>query len=180
VALFGRRRVPARAVPAALARPEKALRAERNDHGFLADDGLTINFEGYDLFDTNGTQLDVQHGFGAMEVVAGVWVSRVAGLSHYPAAARSPALKPLEEALLRHEPDNAIDPNAVSIRLADGQLAGHVPADVAPIVRTLMLPETWGVARILGVYSLARKGPIGIRLLIPFGADLMLTVHDPD
>jgi hypothetical protein len=36
------------------------------------------------------------------------------------------------------------------------------------------------VARILGVYSLARKGPIGIRLLIPFGADLMLTVHDPD
>jgi hypothetical protein len=62
VALFGRRRVPARAVPAALARPEKALRAERNDHGFLADDGLTINFEGYDLFDTNGTQLDVQHG----------------------------------------------------------------------------------------------------------------------
>jgi hypothetical protein len=64
-----------------------------------------------------------------------VFVTWVAGESHYPDALGHADFAPGSPLVLRHEPDNPFDPNAIGIHSADETLkVGHVPA---VIVRNL-------------------------------------------
>ena len=58
-----------------------------------------------------------------------VFVTWVAGESHYPDALGHAEFAPGSPLVLRHEPDNPFDPNAIGIHNADETLkVGYVPA----------------------------------------------------
>ena len=69
-----------------------------------------------------------------------VFVTWVAGISHYPAAVDLPDFEPGSEVVLRPEPDNPFDPNAIGVWNASGSVqVGYLPA---VIVRDLpSVPE---------------------------------------
>lgn len=58
-----------------------------------------------------------------------VFVTRVAGISHYPAAVDRPDFAPGNDLVLRPEPDNPFDPKAIGVWNASGTVqVGHLPA----------------------------------------------------
>jgi hypothetical protein len=58
-----------------------------------------------------------------------VFVTWVAGIFHYPDAVDHPDFAPGSEIVLRPDPDNAFDPNAIGVWNAAATLrVGHVPA----------------------------------------------------
>jgi hypothetical protein len=60
-----------------------------------------------------------------------VFVTLVAGISHYPDAADLPEFAPGSEIVLRPEPDNPFDPNAIAVWNASGSVqVGYLPAVV--------------------------------------------------
>jgi len=69
-----------------------------------------------------------------------VFVTWVAGISHYPAAVDRPDFAPGNDLVLRPEPENPFDPNAIGVWNASGTVqVGHLPA---VIVRDLpRVPE---------------------------------------
>ena len=69
-----------------------------------------------------------------------VFVTWVAGISHHPTAVDLPDFAPGSEVVLRPEPDNPFDPNAISVWNASGSVqVGYLPA---VIVRDLpSVPE---------------------------------------
>ena len=66
-------------------------------------------------------------------LAAGAVVTRVAGVSHRPAALQDPAFGPGRPLELLPEPSNPHDPNAVAVWDAGHRHhVGYVPADLAP------------------------------------------------
>ena len=58
-----------------------------------------------------------------------VFVTWVAGISHHPTAVDLPDFAPGSEVVLRPEPDNPFDPNAISVWNASGSVqVGYLPA----------------------------------------------------
>lgn len=61
-----------------------------------------------------------------------VFVTWVAGMSYYPAAADLPDFAPGREVVLRPEPSNPFDPNAIGVWNASASVqVGHLPAVIA-------------------------------------------------
>jgi HIRAN domain len=61
-----------------------------------------------------------------------VFVTWVAGISHFPAAVDRPDFAPGNEVVLRSEPDNPFDPNAIGVWNASGTVqVGYLPAVIA-------------------------------------------------
>lgn len=152
----------------------------RADHAFTTDAGADMSFSGYDFFDSEGTPRDVGHGEAATEVDPGIWIMRLAGMRHNLPTHRAREIEPLSVVVLRSEPSNPVDPNAIAVHLPDGMRAGYVPAaaarDLAPILRAAGTDHINAV--VLGVYSVGSL-PVGVRVMV-FDRNISFTVRDPD
>jgi HIRAN domain len=106
------------------------VHAEREDRYWYPDDGGAVWLAGYQLVDPgSGRWL----GRDAPELAErGLRVVHVAGAAqHHRDALQSDALEPGTPVLLRRDPGNAHDPNAIAVDTATGEQAGWVPRDVA-------------------------------------------------
>jgi hypothetical protein len=153
--------------------PMLTVKLERNDHDFEGSSGATIRFAGYNVYDPDGRFLDVEHEQPATNVGPGLWIARLAGLSHYPAAAKSPSFHPLAMVTLHPDPTNPVDADAIEVRLSDGTRAGYVPAVLAPTVGAVLRENDTPATLITGIYSIRTKA-ISARLLISLERDIQV------
>jgi hypothetical protein len=118
---------------------------------------------------------DAVHGLGfeletgsAFDAPPGMWNTEVAGVSHRHQALQGDGLQPLQRVLLRPEPANAYDGNAVAVYDASGQvMVGYVPRDLARDLRPLLASG----GRLYGLTTLEWRhretgDRVGIRLLV--------------
>jgi HIRAN domain len=98
---------------------------EFRERYWYPDDGGEVWVAGYQAVDADGR-------FVGREGIPGAIVCGVAGAVHRPEALAAAVLgAPL---VVRPEPANEHDPNAVAVDLADGTPLGYVPREFAPRV----------------------------------------------
>jgi hypothetical protein len=104
---------------------------ELQERYWYPDDGGQVWVAGYQLVDASGRFV----GRASPELAAlGLIVAWVAGAVHRPDALASSLAAPGSSLVLRPEPSNPHDPNAVAVELADGSPVGYVPREFAPRV----------------------------------------------
>ena len=107
------------------------IAVEFRERYWYPDDGGEVWVAGYHLVDDAGNFL----ARDAPQLAArGLIVAGVAGVSHRPDALASDEAAPGRPLMLRPEPDNEHDPNAVAVLLASGEPLGYVPRELAPQV----------------------------------------------
>lgn len=107
-----------------------AVRVVEDTHAYAAADGTTWWSGGYAPIyeDKHGEPHFV--ALGQYLPDPRVLYCKVAGVQHHPAALHASWLKPGSIALLRPEPENPYDPNAVGAWNASGTIqAGYIPAE---------------------------------------------------
>jgi len=118
-------------------------------------------WRGYVLVDSV-TDLLVRH----------VFVTWVAGL-HFPNAAEHPDFAPGRDLVLRPEPDNPFDPNAIGVWNADATIqAGHLPAVIVRDLSRLpgerhglVVGEMFEGPEHLGLWVIVAREPITLNLI---------------
>lgn len=109
---------------------DTTLRVVRDDGSFTAEDGSTIHALGFALLDPIGEF--TQPGEDEWLREAGCRLCKVAGLTHHPQAAQDDRFAPGSVVVLAPDPNNPVDPHAVTIWDARGELqVGFVPAELA-------------------------------------------------
>jgi hypothetical protein len=106
------------------------VHAEREDRYWYPDDGGAVWLAGYQLVDPgSGRWL----GRDAPELAArGLRIASIAGAAqHHGDALQSPDLEPGRPLLLRRDPGNPHDANAIAVETPGGEQAGWVPREVA-------------------------------------------------
>ena len=104
---------------------------EFRERYWYPDDGGEVWVSGYHLVDASGQFL----ARDAPQLAAlGLIVTAVAGASHRPEALASDRAAPGQPLVLRPEPDNPHDSDAVAVLLASGEPLGYVPREIAPRV----------------------------------------------
>jgi hypothetical protein len=106
-----------------------------------------------------------------------VFVTWVAGISHHPAAVDLPDFAPGSEVVLRPEPDNASDPNAVGVWNACGTVqVGYLPAVVVhdlPRIpggrHGLMVGEMVHGSDRVGLWVVVARDPVVLRVITNAG-----------
>ena len=102
-----------------------------------------------------------------------VIVTWIAGISHYPAAVDLPDFAPGSEVVLRPEPDNQFDPNAIGVWNASGVVkVGHLPAFIVrdlPSVpderHGLMVGEMVHGTDRVGLWVVVAREPVVLRVV---------------
>jgi hypothetical protein len=102
------------------------IAVEFQERYWYPDDGGEVWVAGY-------TPIDASGRFMSREALAadGLLVANVAGAVHRPSALESDGAAPGRRLLLRPEPDNPHDPNAVAVLTEEGLALGYVPRDLA-------------------------------------------------
>jgi hypothetical protein len=109
---------------------DTTLRVVRDDGSFTAEDGSTIHALGFALLDPIGGF--TQPGDDDWLREAGCRLCKVAGLTHQPQAAQDERFAPGSVVVLAPDPTNPVDPHAVTVWDAKGELqVGFVPAALA-------------------------------------------------
>jgi HIRAN domain-containing protein len=104
---------------------------ELQERYWYPEDGGEVWVAGYHVLDAAGHFL----GRDAPELAAlGLLISHVAGAVHRPSALESDGAAPGRPLVLRPEPDNPHDPQAVAVLLESGEPLGYVPREIAPRV----------------------------------------------
>ena len=101
---------------------------EHQERYWYPDDGGEVWVAGYHVVDESGRFV------GRDAMPDGLIVANVAGAAHRPEALASDGAAPGSPLVLRPEPENPHDPNAVAVLLADGSPLGYVPRELAPRV----------------------------------------------
>jgi hypothetical protein len=157
-----RRRRRAQAAAAALPPLiDTKLAVVRQDGSFSARDGSTVHSLGYHLLDPIGEFTEV--GEDAWLRERGCRLTRVAGLTHHAQAAQDERFAPGSVVVLCPDPANPVDPHAVGVWDASGELqVGFVPAEISEdIAKRIASGEMLGAA-VLREY---RSEPTGGRRL---------------
>ena len=153
-------------------------------HTFETEDGTSIWCGGYTPVDEDGQFL--REG-DRQTSDPRCFFCRVAGTSYRRDALQREDLKPGVPVLLRPEPDNERDPNAIAV-WDSGATAhlGYIPADLSPTLRAQVpagrdLGETFGGVIITEFRRGSGDGPrVGLRILVGPVGDLMLHVRESD
>jgi len=106
-----------------------------------------------------------------------VFVTSVAGISHYPAAVDLPDFAPGSDLILRPEPDNPFDPKAVGVWNASGTVqVGHLPAVIVhdlPRIpgerHGLMVGEMVHGTDRVGLWVVVAREPVVLRVVTKVG-----------
>jgi hypothetical protein len=108
------------------------VRVVEDTHSYTADDGSAWWSGGYAPVyeDADGENYFLALGEYLSDTC--VLYCKVAGVRHYPEALRDPRFKPGSAAILRLEPDNPYDSDAVGVWDGTGSVqVGHIPADLS-------------------------------------------------
>lgn len=165
--------------------PLVVLNLIADDGQFGGDDGATISATGYMPLDDDDEPIHhSDHG----PVIPGLFLFRIAGMSHHPVGAQSSAVSPFGDVFLFHEPDNEVDSNAVGIFTATMDRIGYAPASLAPsLLGAGMFPLKLNNAERLGAHGVVTKvfsrgtRRVGAEVALPLaGWELQVVVVTPD
>lgn len=153
-------------------------------HTFEAEDGTSIWCAGYTPVDQDGQFLrEADHH----TLDPRCFFCRVAGTSYRRDTLQREDLKPGTPVLLRPEPDNQHDPNAIAVWDPSGEVQlGYIPAELSPVLQTRVpagrdLTEVFGGVIITEFRRGSEAGPrVGLRILVGPVGDLMLNVRESD
>jgi hypothetical protein len=160
------------------------VRVLEDTHPYATPDGSTWWSGGYAPIsaDEHG-----EHHFtrlGQHLCNSSVLYCKIAGAQHHPAALQGSLFKPGSTALLRPEPENPYDPNAVGIWDPSGSIqAGYIPADHSANVTSRILAGEQLIAYVLReIRCQSRSGPRAAlhALVMPAGElNLSMAVATP-
>jgi hypothetical protein len=111
---------------------------------------------------------------------------KVAGARHYPGVLDDPRIGPGSPVVVKAEPENPYDENAVAIwGLVDGDHVGqlgHVPATLCPEIATILKTGTQMGGQVLREFRLgsSRGKRIGFHVLIAPAGPVSLVIEDDD
>jgi hypothetical protein len=109
-----------------------------DDGSFDRDNGQRVDVAGFRVL---GPDEDELHHDDHGPVFPNLFLFRIAGMQHHPVGARSKLAESMNQVLLIHEPDNAVDPNAVRIETMKRDQIGYVHATLAPTLLGSMVHE---------------------------------------
>ena len=142
---------------------------EFRERYWYPDDGGEVWVSGFHLVDAAGQWL----GRDSPELdAAGLIVSGVAGATRRPAALASDEAAPGRALILRPEPENPHDPNAVAVLLASGEPVGYVPREIAPSV-----DATWSAVVLRERRATPRDPRTGLTMLLARAGSIELRVR---
>jgi HIRAN domain len=150
-------------------------------HAYRADDGSEWWSGGYCPVHE---ELDGEHRFiapGERLPDPRVLYCKVAGVRHYPTALQDPSIKVGSAAVLRPEPENPHDANAVGVWDETGTVQlGHIPADLSSTVAGRIRAGEELVAVIVReIRRDSESGPrSAIHLLVAPASELNLSIVD--
>jgi hypothetical protein len=150
VSVFGRKKT------AVVEEPLKTVvvRIEPDDGSFNTENDAEIVVRGYRVFTSHGELL--KHS-DAGEVAEGTFYFRIAGATHHKAADELDG-DAFSQVLLRHQPDNPHDPNAIEILNQHGMgIVGFVPAKLAPRMLPALMTITANGETTTGTMGLVAK-----------------------
>jgi len=153
---------------------------------------VEVNFEERYWYPEDGGQVWLA-GYLPVDPVSGRWlagdapellarglhVARVAGAArHHAAALASDEVEPGRPLVLRREPDNPHDPNAIAVLTPGGEQVGWVPRDLAErIAPELDAGETWSVLALREQRPSPRDPRSGVTMLLARAAEIELRVR---
>jgi restriction system protein len=157
---------------------EITVKVVLDTHTFDADDGGTLWCNGYTPVDEDGSFLRVsEHQTSDRRCI----YCNVAGTSHRTSALQDARFSPGAQIILRPEPENPHDPNAVGVWDHTGTIqAGYVPAELSPqVAASFRKGDPLGGLVLAEFRRDSETGPrVGLHaLLAPLGA-LNLLVED--
>lgn len=118
-------------------------------------------------------------GFGGELADPRAFYCQVAGIAHYPDALTSAAFAPGERVALRLEPENAYDPDAVSVWASGSRTqAGYVPREFSGLIaRRLRGGEKLEGFVLREIRRGSKKGPrAGLHIIIAPPGEVQLMV----
>jgi HIRAN domain len=159
---------------------EIAVRVVEDTHTFYGDDASTWWSSGYAPIADDGHFLTLaEHATSDPRVL----YCAIAGAKHRPAALQDARFQPLSEVLLRPEPDNPHDPNAVGVWDKSGTLQiGYVPADLsAKVAAQFRANQPLSGLILREIRQDSKRGPrVSLHMLVaPLGAVSLAVVSDP-
>jgi hypothetical protein len=131
------------------------------------DDGGIVWLAGYSLVDPETGDFLARDDPRVLE--RGLRVVGVAGASFHEEALQSDAAAPGRRLVLRPEPDNPHDPNAIAVDTEDGAHLGFVPREVAP-----ELQGEWSAVALRESRASPRDPRTGLTMLLAAEAELEL------
>ncbi len=177
------RETPHRSSPAqssaSAPRPSITVRVAEDTHQYARADGSTWFSGGYAPI--TGAQ-DAEHQFLALGRYLSdprVLYCKIAGAQHYPTALQGSRLQPGSTALLRPEPENPYDANAVAVWDASGLLqAGYIPADHSANIAARIAAGERLIAFVLReIRRGSRSGPrVALHALVMPAGELHLSI----
>jgi len=177
--MFKRRRgkttPPAHAAPTAI-----TVKVVEDTHLFESEDGTTLWCGGYTPVDEDGSFMSIsQHHTSDGRCI----YCNVAGVSHRSKALQHERFKPSEQIILRPEPTNVYDPNAVAVWDASNTVqAGYVPATLSPqVAEQLRNGKPLGGIVLSEFRRGSESGPrVGLHILLAPPGELLLSVSDAE
>ena len=184
--LFGRKRPVSKgssgAAPSlAAARTVVSVCVVEDSHSYEADDGSCWWSAGHAPVyeDDDGDYHFVALGEHLCE--GHVLYCKVAGVRHYGAALEDRRFRPGSKVLLRPEPDNPHDANAVGVWDQKGSLQiGHIPAECcAEVAQRIQAREEMAGYVLREIRRGSKSGPrSALHLLVALAGDLRLSIVD--
>jgi hypothetical protein len=178
-ALF-RRRTREAPTPAAVRPSTITVKVVEDTHLFDGDDGSTVWCGGYTPVDDNGAFMRIsEHQASDPRCI----YSNVAGVSHRVDALQQNCFSPGEEIILRPEPTNVYDANAVAVwDNSETVQVGYVPASLsAQVAEAFRNGNPLGGVVICEFRQGSKRGKrVGLHVLLAPLGKLVLSVSDAD
>ncbi|MGZ4276447.1 MAG: HIRAN domain-containing protein [Solirubrobacteraceae bacterium] len=154
--------------------PDVVVHVEREDRYWYPHDGGVVWLAGYQLVDPESGRWLARD---APELAArGLRVAGVAGAArHHAAALQSEAAAPGSALVLRRDPGNAHDPNAIAVDSAAGEQLGWVPRELAAeLAPRLDAGERWSAVVLRERRPSPRDPREGVTMLLAAGDGIAL------
>jgi hypothetical protein len=142
------------------------------------DDGTVVWLSGYQLVDPDTGEYVARDAAAVAE--AGLRVASVAGAErHHGDALQSQDASPGRSLVLRRDPGNEHDPNAIAVQLADGEPVGWVPRELAAELASAIDDGVmWSAIALRERRASPRDPRAGLTMLLARGDSIELRVHD--
>ncbi len=166
--------------PAAARSSTITVKVVEDTHLFDGDDGDTLWCGGYTPIDEDGSFMPIsEHEASDPRCI----YSNVAGVSHRAEALQQKCFSPGEQIILRPEPTNAYDPNAVAVLDNSGTFqVGYVPAALSGRVAEDFRNGSPLSGIVISEFRLGSKRGkrVGLHVLLAPHGTLLLSVSDAE
>ena len=145
--MFGKKKTQPQAAP-----PSITLYLTEDEGDFEARDGHKIHAEGMDVYaDPERTrEIDIDQEAPALP---GVFHCKIVGVTRHAAVLQTPELDLWAQVLVRPEPSNPVDPNALAVITPSGKPVGYLPAELAAALSGQLPPHSLGQALVTNTWT---------------------------